>query len=201
MDIVKTAEKFAKENLDESSFGHSLRVKNWAIKIARKEGANLKVVELAALLHDVGKKGASFETHHLKSAKTADSFLKENNVDVHVRQKIVSCIKTHMAPRKLLPKMIKDFKVNNFPKPVSIEEKCVYDADLLELIGPVGLVKILKFSLVDYRFSLPKSIKRAQWLMEGAADGFLTEAGRETAKPLVQFQNQFFRLYKRQLKA
>jgi len=201
MDITKAVEKFVKENLDESSFLHSLRVRDWALKIARQEKADLKVVELSALLHDVGKQKSSFGDHHLKSAKMADTFLKENNIGNPLRLKIISCIKTHMAPRKLIPKMVENFKEDDFPKPVSIEEKCLYDADLMELIGPVGLTKILNFCLTGYRFSLPKSIEFTQWLMGGSAEGLLIETAKEIAKPYIQFQNQFFRLYKEQQKS
>jgi uncharacterized protein len=200
MDIIKTAGEFAKENLDENTFLHSLRVRNLALKIARQEKANQKVVELAALLHDIGKPKSLFETHHLKSAEMANSFLRENRVDSNLRAKVISCIKAHMAPRELLPKMIKNFKNKSFPKPVSNEEKCIYDADLLELLGPAGLVKTLNFCLIDYQFSLHKSIEFAQWLTNGAAEGLLTKTAKKIATPLVNLQKEFFKQLDKQMK-
>ena len=184
--------------MDESTFFHTLRVRDLALRIARQENADLKVVELAALLHDVGKLSSSFKTHHLKSAEMADSFLKENGVDPETRVRIVSCVKTHMAPRKLLPEMIKDFKEDDFPQPISVEEKCIHDADMLELLGALGLVKILNICLAERHLSLAESVKFAQWLMKGAGECLFTEVAKRVAGPLVRFQNSFFELYKKQ---
>jgi len=57
-EIIKKTELFVKETLSEDSTGHDWwhvhRVRNLAKRIAREEGADIFIVELAALLHDIG---------------------------------------------------------------------------------------------------------------------------------------------------
>ncbi len=57
-EIIKKTETFVKENLGKDSTGHDWwhvhRVRNLAKRIALHEGADIFIVELAALLHDIG---------------------------------------------------------------------------------------------------------------------------------------------------
>lgn len=57
-EIIKKTELFVKKTLSEDSTGHDWwhihRVRNLAKRIAREEGADIFLVELAALLHDIG---------------------------------------------------------------------------------------------------------------------------------------------------
>ncbi len=57
-EIIKKTELFVKETLEKDSTGHDWwhihRVRNLAKRIALHEGADIFIVELAALLHDIG---------------------------------------------------------------------------------------------------------------------------------------------------
>ena len=57
-EIIKKTETFVKETLSKDSTGHDwwhiYRVRNLAKRIAREEGGDIFLVELAALLHDIG---------------------------------------------------------------------------------------------------------------------------------------------------
>ena len=57
MEIIKTTENYIKKVFVGESTGHdyyhALRVRNMATKIAKTEGGNKLVIELASLLHDV----------------------------------------------------------------------------------------------------------------------------------------------------
>jgi len=57
-EIIKKTELFVKKTVSEDSTGHDwwhvYRVRNLAKRIAREESADIFVVELAALLHDIG---------------------------------------------------------------------------------------------------------------------------------------------------
>lgn len=54
-------------------FYHTLRVYKTATKIAEREGANLKIVQLAALLHDADDVKLSPKTHENKENAVAFS--------------------------------------------------------------------------------------------------------------------------------
>ncbi|MFV8214267.1 HD domain-containing protein, partial [Streptococcus pluranimalium] len=55
--IITKAEKYVKQELGKDASGHdwwhSDRVRKLAVRIAKEEGADLFICELAALLHDV----------------------------------------------------------------------------------------------------------------------------------------------------
>jgi len=57
-EIIKKTELFVKQTLSKDSTGHDWwhihRVRNLAKRIARHEGADIFIVELVALLHDIG---------------------------------------------------------------------------------------------------------------------------------------------------
>ena len=93
-EVVKNAiiyiQKLFEDNCDGHDRYHSLRVYNLADKIAQEEGADLEIVRLAALLHDVddrklvGKQKIPFEN--------AKKFLNENNVNEENIEKICNII-------------------------------------------------------------------------------------------------------------
>ena len=57
-EIIEKTESFVKETFQQEGTGHDWwhthRVRNLAKRIAREEGADIFIVELAALLHDIG---------------------------------------------------------------------------------------------------------------------------------------------------
>ncbi|MCH5150551.1 MAG: HD domain-containing protein, partial [Spirochaetales bacterium] len=80
--IIDDALRFVKNIFKGESSGHdyfhTLRVYNTATKIAKQEKADLKIVQLSALLHDVDDIKLSPETHEGK--KIAVTFLKGHGV-------------------------------------------------------------------------------------------------------------------------
>lgn len=115
---------------------HTERVLKNALHIAKKEGANIEIVTLAALLHDVGRK----EELRLKKtichaeigAKIAKEILTKHNYPSDKIDKIVHCIETHR------------FRKNN--PPLTLEAKCIFDADKLDSIGAVGIGRAFMFA-------------------------------------------------------
>jgi uncharacterized protein len=111
-------------------FDHTLRVFHTATRLATEEGADLEIVQLAALLHDVDDRKLSPETYEGKLRAVA--FLQENGVgkeQIEMITDIISRISfsAHMAP------------------PESIEGKCVQDADRLDAMGAIGIARTFAF--------------------------------------------------------
>ena len=106
-------------------FFHTFRVYKMATNIALKENANIEIVQLSALLHDVDDIKLSPETHVKKDR--AVNFLRKNEVDektIHIICQIINEI---------------SFAGIDSEIPESIEGKCVQDADRLDAIGAIGI--------------------------------------------------------------
>lgn len=115
---------------------HTERVLKNALHIAKKEKANLEIVTLAALLHDVGRKEEiklkKIICHAELGAKIAKNILINHNYPSEKVEQVIHCIETHR------------FRKNNPPQ--TIEAKCLFDADKLDSIGAVGIGRAFMFA-------------------------------------------------------
>ena len=111
-------------------FDHTLRVYHMAVRIAREEGADVQMVALAALLHDVDDHKLSPETCEHKDRAVA--FLREQGVD---EQKIHSIV-------EIISQI--SFSAGN-GRPSTLEGMCVQDADRLDAIGAIGIGRAFAF--------------------------------------------------------
>jgi len=97
--IESFARKYCEEEVIKSGYedqnlwkNHVQLVRKYAIKLAKKEKADLFVVEAAALLHDIGKyKGR--KGHDELSYKLSKDFL--NKLDIPKKDLILKCISKH----------------------------------------------------------------------------------------------------------
>src|SRR5690625_2542298 len=88
--VIGKAEQYVKEELKNDRSGHDwwhiYRVRNMAIKIAKKEGANEFICELASLLHDVAdeKLNVSKEAGLNKVQNWLDFHLADDDIIDHI---------------------------------------------------------------------------------------------------------------------
>ena len=94
----------------------SLVVKH-AVRLAKEYGADVEIVELGALLHDVAKIDRVGEQadHHIKGADIAIEMLRKYNYDETKTNRVEDCVINHRS----------SLNAN------TIEETCVADADAL----------------------------------------------------------------------
>ena len=111
-------------------FDHTLRVYHMAVRIAGEEGADVEMVALAALLHDVDDHKLSPETCEHKDRAVA--FLKDQGVDEQKIHRIVEIISQI------------SFSAGN-GRPSTLEGMCVQDADRLDAIGAIGIGRAFAF--------------------------------------------------------
>jgi uncharacterized protein len=110
-----------------------LRVYNLCKKITKSEkNVDFEVLELAALLHDIGRKKEDLDKtgridHAIESSKMAEKILKKFSFPKEKIEKIKEAIISHR------------FKTNS--RPISIEGKILSDADKLDAMGAIGIVK------------------------------------------------------------
>ena len=133
--MVNNALEYIKEIFSGDSGGHdyyhTVRVYKIATDIAKQEYADVNIVQLAALLHDVDDKKLSPETHATK--KNAVDFMTANGVDADIIN--IVC--------KIIDEV--SFAGTDSVVPGTIEGKCVQDADRLDAIGAIGIARTFAY--------------------------------------------------------
>lgn len=177
---------------------HTQRVFNLCIHIGKKENADMEILQLAAILHDIGRglqdKSNGKICHAEKGAILAEGLLKMYNIDEGKINEIIHCIETHR------------FRNNKAPK--TKEAKILYDADKLDAIGATGIGRAFLFAgEVGAKLHNDKNVtieKTKPYTKEDTAyrefivklkkvkDTILTKEGKRIAKGRHEFMIQFF---------
>ena len=155
--IVDKAMEFVKNIFESDHSGHDYfhtwRVYKTATKIAEEEEkADLTIVQLAALLHDVDDIKLSPETHENKDRAVA--FLRANDVPEPMIKNICRIIDEV------------SFKGTDSVVPESIEGKCVQDADRLDAIGAIGVARAFAYGGSHHRVMHDPAIPPALTMTE-----------------------------------
>jgi len=129
--LNKETERFVQEfhanDFSGHDFSHIERVRKMALRIAEIEGGNVRIIELAALLHDV-----------------ADSKLggTSENVDQYLRPRVSEQDRLHILD--IINSL--SFKGGDLPPMKTLEGKIVQDADRLDAIGAIGIARTFQFA-------------------------------------------------------
>ncbi|QDV64369.1 HD domain-containing protein [Crateriforma conspicua] len=113
---------------------HVLRVWRTARWIQRQTGGDAFVVELAALLHDIGD--AKFHQGIERSGVLSKHILATFSVPADVVDQVVHIV-DNISFRKAAD-----------PNTLSIEAKIVQDADRLDALGAIGIVRTIEYGAV-----------------------------------------------------
>ncbi len=128
---------FVKEKLEGAEAGHDWfhieRVWKLSKIIAEKEGGNLEVIELSALLHDIAdpKFHNGDETLALKISQ---NFLEELHVEGELIEQVLFVIKNISFKNRA-----------EAPENPPLELQIVQDADRLDAIGAIGIARTFNF--------------------------------------------------------
>ncbi len=137
-EIIKKTEKFVKDKLSGGESGHdwwhTYRVWQMAKKIGKKEKANMFVVELGALLHDI----ADWKFQDKRETSVGAMVAKEWLENLGVTLGIVSCVSEIVAGVSFKGENEKD-------RLKSIEGRVVQDADRLDAIGAIGIARAFTY--------------------------------------------------------
>lgn len=120
-------------------FDHVLRVYRMAERLAQAEGADLEIVRAAALLHDA--EGSATEggdagrvDHHHASADFASRVLQAEGWPEHRIASVQHCILAH--------------RFRDATQPETLEARVIFDADKLDVIGAIGVVRTVAYDVV-----------------------------------------------------
>jgi uncharacterized protein len=189
---------------------HVERVRALALHIGKKEGADLFVIEVAVLLHDIGRKAEmkskGLFCHAEKGAQTAKTILKKLGLVENEIENIAHCILAHRY-RKL-----------NAPE--TIEAKVLFDADKLDSIGAIGIARAFLFAgnagsnnlYTGKETELAKDGKDHSYTKEDSAlleyhiklkfiyKRVLTKEGKKIAKERHKFMTEYFARFNKEIK-
>jgi uncharacterized protein len=85
---------------------HINPVTNYAKSLAKKLGANVSLVEVIALLHDIGRIKYGDKNHHLTGAREAEKVLKKLKFDPEVIKKVKHGIAAHRSQHGPVPQTL-----------------------------------------------------------------------------------------------
>lgn len=108
---------------------HTLRVWRTAAAIAREEGADLLLVQLAALLHDVDDRKLSPQTS--EGNDNAVNWMRSHGVPEDISARVVEIISTVSYSAGKMP--------------TTLEGQIVQDADRLDAMGAIGIARTFAF--------------------------------------------------------
>jgi len=221
-EIIEKTEYFVKETLSKDSTGHDWwhihRVRNLAKRIALREGADIFIVELAALLHDIGDY-KFFQGDEEAGAVKVREWLSSLEISPSLIDKIVE-ITSQISFMHTLPDKGEGKGKKNSAIPIlSKELMSVTDADRLDAVGAIGIARAFTYGgffnrqIYDPATKPNKSITKEKYKITEAPsinhfyekllklkDMMYTKLGRKMAKKRHRFLNlylkQFFKEWK-----
>lgn len=216
-EIIEKTELFVKETLGRDSTGHDWwhihRVRNLAKRIALHEGADIFIVELAALLHDIGdykffqgdeEAGVAKVREWVSSLEISPSFI----------DKIVEITSRISFMHTLINKSEGGGKKNSAVLTLSRELMAVTDADRLDAMGAIGIARAFTYGgffnrpIYDPAIKPSKTITKEEYKTTEAPsinhfyekllklkDMMHTKLGRKMAKRRHRFLNLFLKQF------
>ena len=198
--IIDNALEYVKKIFESDFSGHdyfhTLRVYKTAVRIAKAEGADVKIVSLAALLHDVDDIKLSPKTYENKD--NARAFMSKNGIDKATADKICEIIDEI------------SYKGTSSVEPKTLEGKCAQDADRLDAIGAVGVARafafggnhnrvmhdpdippLLNMSGEEYRRHISTTVNHFYEKLFNLADMMNTNTAREIATARNQYMKDY----------
>ena len=216
-EIINKTELFIKETLSKDRTGHDWwhihRVRNLAKRIARHEGADIFIVELAALLHDIGDYKFFQGDEEVGTVKIRE-WLSSLEIPPSLIDKIVE-ITFRISFMHTLPAKGERSNKKNYATPkLSKELMAVTDADRLDAMGAIGIARAFTYGgffnrpIYDPATKPSKSITKEEYKTTEAPsinhfyekllklkDMMYTKLGRKMAKRRHRFLNLYLKRF------
>ncbi|GED54022.1 phosphohydrolase [Brevibacillus borstelensis] len=191
--LVKKAERFFDGQDPAHDWQHNLRVIGLCERIGREEGADMQILRLAALLHDIGRaeERRTGECHAEISARLVPELLTEYGYSEEQAALVQQVILAHRF-RKERP-------------PTSLEDKILFDADKLDSIGAIGIARAFAYSgvigqpIVSDDPSVHTPAREYEWKLSRIQERLMTSTARRIAEERHTFMELFFAQWKKEL--
>lgn len=196
-DIEAKARKFFEDSRGSHDWEHVERVRRLSLHIGRKEGADMKILEIAALLHDIGRtyqdRSQGEVCHAEKGAHLAEGILQGQGMGREEVDAVLHCILHH--------------RYRDGRTPQTLEAKILFDADKLDSIGAVGIARAFLFagevgaklhnegvdlSTTESYSREDTAFREFQLKLKYVKDALFTQEGRRLAEERHRFMQAFF---------
>ncbi len=192
-ELVARTESIVKQRMRGQGAGHDvdhvLRVLHVARQLHEQIGGNRQVIELASLLHDIGD--AKFHDGVEKSSEFAAEILNSLGADTETVEHV--CDIVHRI----------SFRKGTDPETLTLEGKIVQDADRLDAIGAIGIVRTAEYGAVKGQpfYSTDERDKNTGLAhfddkLFKLIDLMNTEPAREMAERRDRFMHEFVRQFR-----
>ncbi len=181
--LIPEVKKFAIENMPKDilhGWPHIERLLKYALMINKEVNADWDIIQCSILLHDIGHK-IDRTKHNVISAEMTEKILLSKGIDKNTIKKITDCILCHS--RQYAEK-----------KPESLEAKVLYDADGMDLFGPIGLMRAL-LSCALRKKDFDCMIKKLEWRINEIPNFYSNKA-----KKFVELNSKIIKNYLIELK-
>ena len=201
LDRIKSRVRKTLEGRDPAhDFQHIMRVYKNAELIGRKEGADMEVLLLSVLLHDlvVYPKGSAKTSKSADdSADIAENWLRQYGYFQKTIDKISYCIRIHSYSKRLAP--------------VTLEAKILQDADRLDALGAIGIARTFSVGGTEGRpfydpqdpfWQSGRELNDREWTFDHFKTKLLKlrkSMNTKTAKQMAQERGKFMELFVKQL--
>jgi uncharacterized protein len=111
-------------------FSHAMRVCRNAIYIGKREGADMEILILSALLHDAECVGKCSEDRDISEVEPffISNFLDERGIAENTKEQVLYSIRVHRFSKGIIP--------------TTLEAKILQDADRLDAMGAIGIARV-----------------------------------------------------------
>jgi uncharacterized protein len=164
-------------------FSHIERVYHLAERLAIAENADMEIVRAATLLHDAQGSASGQDLrkeHHLASAEFAGQILRAEGWRQESIAAVQHCIRAHR------------FRAGaRTEAPESLEAKILFDADKLDVIGAIGVARVLAYAVLA---KMPFLVQPSRQFLETGHEepGEPHSAYHELLYKLVKIKNRMF---------
>ena len=166
---------------------HVERMTGWCQLLGPKMSADMEVLLAGALLHDVGVV-VNRKNHYTVGRKRASEILKEVGFPEEKLEDALHVLESHSR--------------YGGPDPQSTEAKVGQDADALEYIGAIGILRALVRGLNDGSFNgrisdFPEFLKS---ILAKVEDTFHTKEAEAIGRSRLEYMNAFIERIEKELK-
>jgi uncharacterized protein len=129
---------------------HLFAVMRCALEIAEalEDEVNPFILVCGALLHDIGRTVTGPELHAIEGARIAEGFLRKIGAGNAIAMRVKQIVLSHTPMSESLP--------------VTVEEKIVFDADIVTGLGYIGFVELLMGKNGRFERILRSTIEKAR---------------------------------------
>jgi uncharacterized protein len=175
MPTIEQARAWYSDSDPTHDFSHIMRVLTLARRLALAEGADVEIVEAAALLHDAHGSDPAVKdvraNHHEGSAEFAALVLLAEGWMPERIAAVQECIRTHR------------YRAGGSPE--TLEAKVLFDADKLDAMGAIGAARALAFAA-----------RTGQPFYAEPSERFLSSGVLEDREPHSAYHEHVFKLSK-----